>query len=374
MWYLSAATAAGALAGARLISAVPVVGEVSGSQGRTDGQPTRLAAVFSLRSTLGIGPTHDVRVDRGRTEMSDFDTVLERLLTDRAFAAALAADPSGALARYRLDPEEVALLHSQVGGDSGGQSGVEVRANQSSLFGMLSPLSGLASVFPGFAGSDGGAATGVSGMGPAGAGTGGDPTPVEGASAEVGIGPRDPVRQMGPRADPIQGLGPATGGAGAGDVESTGSSSGLAAALDAAAGGTGPAGTALGGALAGGGPGLPAGEAGFGGAQTGLGGAGAPPAEPRLPDGYRTRVDIDGDGEWDRHEVRARADGGVDIVADTDGDGEIDFVGHDLNADGLVEVAEYDRDGDGHFERRMHDDDGDGWMDRPVRVDPPAAS
>ena len=35
--------------------------------------------------------------------MSDFDDVLERLLTEPAFAAALADDPDLALAGYRLD-------------------------------------------------------------------------------------------------------------------------------------------------------------------------------------------------------------------------------------------------------------------------------
>lgn len=53
--------------------------------------------------------------------MSDFDAVLERLLTDPAFAAALAADPAAALAGYRLDSDEVRLLHTQVGADPGAQ-------------------------------------------------------------------------------------------------------------------------------------------------------------------------------------------------------------------------------------------------------------
>src|SRR5437764_561356 len=49
--------------------------------------------------------------------MSDFDTVLERLVTDPGFARALAADPDAALAGYRLDADEVALLRSQVSAD-----------------------------------------------------------------------------------------------------------------------------------------------------------------------------------------------------------------------------------------------------------------
>jgi hypothetical protein len=60
--------------------------------------------------------------------MSDFDEVLERLVGDPAFASALAADPGRALAGYRLSDDEVALLHTQVGGDS--RDGVvEARTN-----------------------------------------------------------------------------------------------------------------------------------------------------------------------------------------------------------------------------------------------------
>jgi hypothetical protein len=86
--------------------------------------------------------------------------------------------------------------------------------------------------------------------------------------------------------------------------------------------------------------------------------------EPPLPENYPRRVDVDGDGTWDPHELRARADGGVDILADTDGDGQVEFVGHDDNADGLVDWSEYDTTGDGTLDTRTYDDDGDGWMDR----------
>ena len=37
--------------------------------------------------------------------MSDFDTVLERLVTDPSFKSALAADPTGTLAGYQLSEE-----------------------------------------------------------------------------------------------------------------------------------------------------------------------------------------------------------------------------------------------------------------------------
>jgi len=76
--------------------------------------------------------------------MSDFDTALERLLTDPGFAAALAADPTAALAGYQLTAEEQELLRTQMGGAGGGSTAaVETRANQSSAFGLLSPLTGM---------------------------------------------------------------------------------------------------------------------------------------------------------------------------------------------------------------------------------------
>jgi hypothetical protein len=60
--------------------------------------------------------------------MTDFDEVLGRLVGDPAFASAPAADPGRALAGYRLSDDEVALLHTQVGGDS--RDGVvEARTN-----------------------------------------------------------------------------------------------------------------------------------------------------------------------------------------------------------------------------------------------------
>jgi hypothetical protein len=75
--------------------------------------------------------------------MSDFDTVLERLLTDPAFARALAADPASALAGYRLSPDEADLLRSQVSADAGGDRTVEARTSKASMMGLLGPLSGL---------------------------------------------------------------------------------------------------------------------------------------------------------------------------------------------------------------------------------------
>jgi hypothetical protein len=79
--------------------------------------------------------------------MSDFDDVLERLLTEPAFAAALADDPDVALAGYRLDAGEVRLLRSQVVGDTAADvAKVETRINKSSTFGLLAPFAALGGV------------------------------------------------------------------------------------------------------------------------------------------------------------------------------------------------------------------------------------
>src|SRR5690349_11963772 len=74
--------------------------------------------------------------------MSDFDDVLERLLTDPGFKAALAADPGRALAGYHLADDERELLYAQVSTDTGGERQVERRETKAGLFGLLSPLTG----------------------------------------------------------------------------------------------------------------------------------------------------------------------------------------------------------------------------------------
>jgi hypothetical protein len=81
--------------------------------------------------------------------------------------------------------------------------------------------------------------------------------------------------------------------------------------------------------------------------------------------GYHTRVDA-GDGRWDAYVAVERDDGGVDILVDRDGDGVVDWIGHDLNRDGLIESADVDLDHDGVFETHFVDDNGDGWLDRRV--------
>jgi hypothetical protein len=336
--------------------------------------------------------------------VSDFDAVLERLLAEPSFAAALAADPATALAGYRLDPDEVALLHTQFGGDSGGQRAVETRANQSSLFGMLAPIAGIVGGLGvgdhgGGMGHAPGPAQGMApvpqpeGMGPAPQVTAGMGLAARAAEAigsavvpggqaggwpasDGGSGEPSHTELLGP-GGPIDGLGPSEGfGAAAGATEGFGPAdrSGAAEGFGAtAAEGFGGAP----GAVEGLGPeGGNIGEAGdeigkgvrppTGAAVSGFGAA--PRADLPPPEGYRTRVDVDGDGRWDRHSLRGRSDGGVDILVDANHDGRIDFVGRDADADGLVDSAEYDKNHDGFFEKRMYDDDGDGWMDRTVRV------
>lgn len=270
--------------------------------------------------------------------MSDFDAVLERLLAEPSFAAALAADPGAALLGYRLDPDEVALLHSQVTGDTGGERSVEVRANQSSVFGMLSPLAGMIDV-PGVA--QGGGPTGVGTNTVAGAGGGF----AVGAHAGAAFATAGPAH--GPAVPPL-------GGGAFLPVAAVEGFGGVAAVQ---------------------GFGAVASQEGFGAvvATEGLGAAGPvqgfgtapPPAGPEVPAGYHTRVDADADGRWDRYTLRGGAERGVDILVDVDNDGRADFVGHDRNADGLVESASFDDDRDGFADRHGVDIDGDGWLDRP---------
>jgi hypothetical protein len=82
------------------------------------------------------------------------------------------------------------------------------------------------------------------------------------------------------------------------------------------------------------------------------------------PEGYRNRVDADGDGTLDRATYRGDGRGGAEIHVDLDRDGRTDFIGHDTDLDNRVDFADYDKNRDGVFEKRMYDDDGDGYLDR----------
>ncbi len=269
--------------------------------------------------------------------MSDFDEVLELLLTDPSFPARLAADPAGALAGYDLDPDEAELLRQQVSSDAGAQSAVvEDRVTKSSTFGLFSSF-------------------GVGGLGDA-----------PGPQAREGFGSRGP--ELGAWSE----FGTATGASAHAAVEGFGSAPdawGTGGADMSARSGLGSA------------PGLDDGPdldglaavAGFGDApRSGLGDAGQ--ARTGLgerehlapPKGYDNRVDADGDGSLDKATYRGREGGGAEIRVDLDGDGRADFVGVDKDLDNRVDFADYDKDHDGVFEKRMFDDDGDGFLDRTV--------
>ncbi|GAA2515737.1 hypothetical protein [Pilimelia columellifera] len=125
--------------------------------------------------------------------MSDFDSVLERLVTDPGFAAALAANPTAALSGYQLDDAEAALLRSQAGGPVGAPSAVEQRTSQSSVFGLLSGAVWPEGAAPAAAAGGGGS----TGFGPASSGGG-----------TAGFGPA-------PSGGGVAGFGPAPSGGGA---------------------------------------------------------------------------------------------------------------------------------------------------------------
>ncbi len=72
--------------------------------------------------------------------MSDFDDVLERLLTDPVFQATLRANPEAALAGYQLDAEERQLLASQVDLSAGEERTVEMRVSKSGVMGLVGPV------------------------------------------------------------------------------------------------------------------------------------------------------------------------------------------------------------------------------------------
>jgi hypothetical protein len=81
--------------------------------------------------------------------MAGIDDVLERLVTDDAFRAQLAADPDAALASYELSPADRALLASQVSADAGQAGAMEGRASKAGLFGMLGGLDEIADAIAG---------------------------------------------------------------------------------------------------------------------------------------------------------------------------------------------------------------------------------
>jgi len=292
--------------------------------------------------------------------MSDFDTVLERLIADPRFKAHFAADPASALAGYELAPDERELLLSQYAAGSGGQRQVEQRTSKASLFGVMSPLSGMGSAVADAAHHGGGSGTDIShfsstsytsyhassssyssggvhsygsvGEGGSGHGIlGGADFEGEQHSGYGGLSAApaafEPAGQSGLSAAPdVQsGLGAAP------DAQS-----GLNAAPDAASPGTG-------------------------------GIAGAASVAP-VGD-YHARVDVQGDGKWDAHTYSARADGGIDINVDLNHDGRADFVGVDHDRDGLIDESYMDFNHDGKMDAHYVDTNHDGWLDKKVPID-----
>jgi hypothetical protein len=245
--------------------------------------------------------------------MSDFDTVLERLLTDPAFKTALAADPAGALAGYRLSPDEVDLLRSQVSTGDGAERTVETRTSKASMVGLLGSFGGLT-------GGGHGAGDHLSAVG-------------------RGLGHQQ-TQHFGPLAggaDPYSGDAPGHGGESFRGAGPSGSDP-YGASVDPY-GGPAPAG-----------PVDPA--------MSGVVGAGDHAAT-----GYHPHIDADGDGRWDQYTAVRHSDGSVDVYEDRNRDGLADFVGHDRNGDGVLESADYDEDRDGVLDTHMADTNGDGWMD-----------
>jgi hypothetical protein len=72
--------------------------------------------------------------------VGDFDDLLERLVLEPEFKAALAADPDHALAGYQLDADERELLMSQVFAGTGVSGRVEERISKAGMAGLLSAL------------------------------------------------------------------------------------------------------------------------------------------------------------------------------------------------------------------------------------------
>jgi hypothetical protein len=233
--------------------------------------------------------------------VSDFDDVLERLLTDPPFAAALAADPAVALAGYRLADDEVALLRSQVAGDTAADvAKVETRTNKSSTFGLLAPFAALGGLSDTVGHSLAAGHTSGLGDAPAGAwGSGGGSV-----SAHEALGNAPGAAQAFGDA-PHQGFGSAAPHAGA----------------------------------------LP------------------PGYHPRIDadgDGHWDHATYRSDGHGGAEiRVDLNHDGRADFIGhDTDLDHKVDYADYDTNHDGVIDKRMYDDDNDGWLDRTVRKDSG----------------
>jgi hypothetical protein len=265
--------------------------------------------------------------------VSDFDVALERLVSDPAFREALAADPQRALAGYRLSPDELEVLTSQLDTGSGGQRHVEQRTSKASLFGLLSPMSGAG----GFLADGSGGSFGADAH--SGASFGADVHSGASFGADVHSG-----ASFGADAHSGASFGAdAHSGASFGPGATSGASFGAEEYQPRHSSGLGETVARAGDYMSDGGV-----------------------DEPVLDDSgqaYHTRVDANGDGRWDQFTTIDRGGRGVDLAVDRNHDGRVDWVGHDLDRDGLIDQASVDHDYDGTLETRWVDRDGDGWMD-----------
>lgn len=74
--------------------------------------------------------------------MADIDLVLERLVMDTAFRAALADDPAEALRGYDLTAQDLQLLAGSLDDGDDAQRSVEQRTSKSAMVGLLASLTG----------------------------------------------------------------------------------------------------------------------------------------------------------------------------------------------------------------------------------------
>src|SRR5262245_54998171 len=81
--------------------------------------------------------------------MSDYDTVLERLVTDPTFVRALSADPDRALVGYALTDDERRILTAGISTDDGRTATVEQRTTKAGLVGVAGLVAELASAMGG---------------------------------------------------------------------------------------------------------------------------------------------------------------------------------------------------------------------------------
>lgn len=74
--------------------------------------------------------------------MADIDIVLERLVIDKSFRAALSDDPAAALAPYDLNEQDLQLLAGSLADGDDAQRGVEQRTSKSAMVGLLASVAG----------------------------------------------------------------------------------------------------------------------------------------------------------------------------------------------------------------------------------------